>query len=109
MQAPRWLRVEEMFLSRAIGTDKHLMRQLASVYSKPYYNNDVWLTQLHQVAQNEDSWLIQFDADGKIQVQEDKKYIHELLTLLQNKRVRTVVDGVMFDVDGELIALPVVS
>jgi hypothetical protein len=26
---------------------------------------------------------------------------------LQNKRVKTVVDGVMFDVDGELVALDV--
>ncbi len=35
----------------------------------------------------------------------DKKYINELLTLLQNKRVKTVIDSQIFDVDGELIVL----
>ncbi|WP_163371836.1 Kiwa anti-phage protein KwaB-like domain-containing protein [Endozoicomonas acroporae] len=98
-------------LSRAIGTDKHLMRQLASVYAKPFYNDDIWLTKLNLIAEKPESshWLIEYDSDKKIIVKEDKKYIHELLTLLQNKRVRTVVDGVEQDVDGELINLPAAS
>ncbi len=92
-------------LSKSIGSDKHLMRQLASVYAKGYYNNDVWIEQLKKAAIKAGNWLVQFDDDGTIQVQGNKEYIRELLTLLQNKRVKTVVDGVVFDVDGELITL----
>ena len=87
------------------------MRQLASVHSKPYYNNDIWLTKLKEVADKPESshWLIKYDAQDQIIVQEDKAYVRELLTLLQNKRVRTVVDGVEQDVDGELVNLPAAS
>ena len=46
-----------------------------------------------------------FRSHGKIVIEESKEYIKELLTLLQNKRVKTIVDGIVFDVDGELIAL----
>lgn len=42
-------------------------------------------------------------------VQENKEYVKELLILLQNKRVKTVVDGLVFDVEGELIAIPEAS
>ena len=94
-------------LSKSIGNDKHLMRQLASVYEKGYYNNDIWLAKLKVAAESAGNWLVKFDADGSIQVQGNKEYIRELLTLLQNKRVKTVVDGVVFDVDGELITLTV--
>lgn len=94
-------------LTGIIGNDKHLMRQLASVHEKGYFSNDIWLTQLKNVADEAGNWKIKFDHEGKIVVEDNKEYIKELLTLLQNKRVKTVVDGVMFDVDGELIALDV--
>ena len=57
-------------LSRVIGTDKHLMRQLASVHSKPYYNNNAWLIKLKQAAEKPESshWLIKYDDQEKIQV-----------------------------------------
>lgn len=93
------------FLAKGIGTDKHLMRQLASAHEKGYFNNEVWLAKLRKVATEAGNWLIRFDAKGNIEIDEDKTYIKELLTLLQNKRVKTVVDGVMCDVDGELIAI----
>ena len=92
-------------LTSVIGNDKHLMRQLASVHEKGYYSNDIWLTKLKNVADAARNWKIKFDDDGKILVEDNKSYVKELLTLLQNKRVKTVVDGVMFDVDGELVAL----
>lgn len=91
-------------LSDAIGDDKHLMRQLASVHAKGFYADDVWMTKLKQAAESAGNWRIRFDGSGKLEIDEDKAYIKELLTLLQNKRVETVVDHQMFDVDGELIA-----
>jgi hypothetical protein len=94
-------------LTTVIGNDKHLMRQLASVHEKGYFSNDIWLTKLKNVAELAGNWKIKFDDAGKILVEDNKDYVKELLTLLQNKRVKTVVDGVMFDVDGELIALEV--
>jgi hypothetical protein len=94
-------------LTDVIGNDKHLMRQLASVHEKGYYLNDIWLAKLKNVADAAGNWKIKFDADGKILVEDNKDYVKELLTLLQNKRVKTVVDGVIFDVDGELVALNV--
>jgi len=92
-------------LEKVIGNDKFLMRQLASVHQKSYYNNDAWLTQLKNAAENAGNWKIKFDESGKIVVQDDKEYVKELLILLQNKRVKTVVDGYIYDVDGELIAV----
>ncbi|MEY8198135.1 MAG: DUF4868 domain-containing protein [Colwellia sp.] len=92
-------------LTSTIGTDKHLMRQLASVYSKEFYSNQDWMVKLKQAAEEAGNWLIRFDDNGNIEVDDDKAYIKELLTLLQNKRVETVVDHKVCDVDGELIAL----
>ncbi|CAJ1806173.1 hypothetical protein CKOHBEJN_00191 [Aeromonas hydrophila] len=96
-------------LTTVIGNDKRLMRQLASVHSKGHYSDPAWLRRLREVAQEAGNWQIEFDENEQIIIKEDKTYIKEILTLLQNKRVRTVVDGVMFDVDGELIAVPVVQ
>lgn len=92
-------------LVKAVGSDKHLMRQLASVYEKGFYKNDIWLTKLKAAAVEAGNWRIKFHDNGSIIIEEDKIYIKELLTLLQNKRVKTVVDGEIFDVDGELVAL----
>jgi len=94
-------------LTKIIGHDKHLMRQLASVHEKDYYSNDVWLAKLKDAANDAGNWLIKFDDEGKILVEENKNYVKELLILLQNKRVKTVVDEVMFDVDGELVSLEI--
>lgn len=92
-------------LTTIIGNDKRLMRQLASVHEKQYYNNEVWLRRLRQAASDAGNWQIKFDDAGQIIVEENKEYVKEMLTLLQNKRVKTVVDGLMFDVEGELIAI----
>lgn len=91
-------------LTRVIGNDKHLMRQLASVHEKGYFENDIWLAKLKRKSEEAGNWKIKFDDSGKIIIDENKDYVKEVLTLLQNKRVKTVVDEVMFDVDGELIA-----
>ena len=97
---------ESSKLTAIVGEDKRLMRQLASVYEKQHFNNDIWLQKLRDAASEAGNWQIQFDQNGKILVQETKEYVKELLVLLQNKRVKTVVDGLMFDVEGELIAIP---
>ncbi|BCI77604.1 Kiwa anti-phage protein KwaB-like domain-containing protein [Vibrio cholerae] len=100
---------ESSKLTAIVGEDKRLMRQLASVYEKQHFNNDIWLQKLRDAASEAGNWQIQFDENGKILVQETKEYVRELLVLLQNKRVKTVVDGLMFDVEGELIAIPETS
>lgn len=81
------------------------MRQLASLYEKQHFNNDIWLQKLGDATSEAGNWRIQFDENGKILVQETKEYVKELLVLLQNKCVKTVVDGLMFDVESELIAI----
>ncbi|PST96195.1 hypothetical protein C9I87_06565 [Photobacterium iliopiscarium] len=92
-------------LKTVIGNDKFLMRQLASVHDKGFYNNQNWLSNLRAAAATAGNWKIQFDTNNKIIINNDKNYIKEVLTLLQNKRVKTVVDGVVMDVDGELVAI----
>lgn len=92
-------------LSNSIGTDKHFMRQLASVQAKGYYKDAAWMGKLRQEIQAAGNWLIEFNAAGKLVIKEDKAYIKELLTVLQNKRVQTVVDKHICDVDGELTEL----
>lgn len=92
-------------LSSSVGTDKHFMRQLASVQAKGYYKDATWMGKLKQAIQDAGNWLIEFDAEGKLIIKEDKAYIKELLTVLQNKRVQTVVDKHICDVDGELTEL----
>jgi hypothetical protein len=89
----------------AVGIDKHLMRQLAAAHEKGYYTNKEWLTKLKKAADEAGNWKIKFNSSGEIEIDNDKPYIKELLILLQNKRVKTVVDGIIGDVDGELIAL----
>ncbi len=103
--APSFSENEKEKLKQVIGVDKHLMRQLAAAHEKGYYENEAWLTRLRAAAQEAGNWRIRFSDDGKIEVDTDKLYVKELLTLLQNKRVRTIVDGMIFDVDGELIAI----
>ncbi len=95
----------EQIFKDAVGVDKHLMRQLASAHEKGYYADKAWLAKLKLAADTAGTWKIKFNTAGEIEVSNDKAYIKELLILLQNKRVRTVVDGIIGDVDGELIAL----
>jgi len=92
-----------------MGEDKHLMRQLASVEEKALYKDPVWLGKLKTAADSAQNWKIDFDENGKIIVKEDKEYIKEILVLLQNKRVMTVVDKKVFDVDGELIPVSIAT
>ncbi|EGR0760467.1 DUF4868 domain-containing protein [Vibrio parahaemolyticus] len=97
---------ESTKLTSIVGDDKRLMRQLASVYEKKHFQNDIWLQKLREAARDAGNWKIKFDEQGKILVEDNKEYVKELLVLLQNKRVKTVVDGLMFDVEGELIEIP---
>lgn len=95
---------EEIFKS-LVGFDKRLMRQLAAAHEKGYYSNKEWVAKLKAAAEEAGNWRIRFNPQGEIEIDDDKDYIKELLILLQNKRVKTVVDGIVADVDGELIAL----
>ncbi|MGF1840367.1 Kiwa anti-phage protein KwaB-like domain-containing protein [Vibrio atlanticus] len=97
---------EAQKLTNIVSDDKRLMRQLASVYDKQHFTNDLWLRKLREAAEEAGNWQIKFDDHGKIVVEETKEYVRELLILLQNKRVKTVVDGLMFDVEGELTLIP---
>ncbi|MEI8706729.1 hypothetical protein [Pseudoalteromonas sp. B62] len=97
------LEVAKEPLTRVIGNDKYLMRQLASVHEKGHFTDDIWLAKLKIKSEEAGNWKIKFDESGKIIIDETKDYVKEVLTLLQNKRVITVVDEKMFDVDGEFI------
>ncbi|HDO1317783.1 Kiwa anti-phage protein KwaB-like domain-containing protein [Aeromonas veronii] len=100
---------EAIKLTTLVAEDKRLMRNLASVYEKQHFRNEIWLRKLREAAEAAGNWQIKFDTQGRILVQENKEYVKELLILLQNKRVKTVVDGLVFDVEGELIAIPEAS
>lgn len=93
----------DVIFSSIIGEDKHFLRQLSAVQKKGFYKNPVWVDQLKEVAKAAGNWLLEFDLEGKIVVKNEKAYVRELLTVLQNKRVQTVVDKKIFDVDGELV------
>jgi hypothetical protein len=93
----------ELLFASVIGTDKHFLRQLSSVQQKGFYKDPVWVRKLQNEAAAAGNWLLEFDSKGKIIVKEEKSYVRELLTVLQNKRVQTVVDKNVFDVDGELL------
>lgn len=58
-------------LTKIIGNDKHLMRQLASVHEKGYYTNDIWLRRLENAAEEAGNWKIKFDGNGKIKIEEN--------------------------------------
>lgn len=95
---------DDEILSSAIGTDKHFLRQLSSVQQKGFYKNSIWIEKLKKEVKFAGNWLLELDALGKIIVKNEKSYIRELLTVLQNKRVETIVDKMVCDVDGELNA-----
>ncbi|EOB6261492.1 Kiwa anti-phage protein KwaB-like domain-containing protein [Vibrio fluvialis] len=88
-----------------IGKDKHLMRQLAVVEEKGYYKDTEWFKSLIAKVRSKEAedWLIEIDDHDQIVMKEDKTYIKEILTLLQNKRVVTLIDNIIMDVDGDLI------
>ncbi|WP_305462105.1 hypothetical protein [Photobacterium leiognathi] len=45
------------------------MRQLASVYEKQHFNNELWLRKLRDAFDEAGNWQIKFDdVDGKIKV-----------------------------------------
>lgn len=92
-------------LKNAVRSDKYLMRQLTSVHAKGYYADEIWLEKLRSAASNAENWRIKFDTTGDIIIEDDKEYIKEVLILLQNKRVQTIVDQNVFDVDGELVPI----
>lgn len=108
-RSPAMNSYEASKLTAIVAEDKRLMRQLASVYEKKHFTNEIWLRKLREAATTAGNWKIRFDDQGMILVQESKEYVRELLILLQNKRVKTVVDGLIFDVEGELIAVPETS
>lgn len=93
----------EVVFADAIGEDKHFLRQLSAVQKKGFYKNEKWVNQMMAEAKKAGNWLLEFDLQGKIIVKAEKAYVREILTVLQNKRVETVVDKKICDVDGELI------
>lgn len=95
---------DELTLDNAIGTDKHLLRQLSSVREKAHYKDPNWIKSLKAEAQAAGNWMLEFDATEKIVIKKEKLYVRELLIVLQNKRVQTVIDKKIYDVDGELTA-----
>lgn len=104
-ESPNLVAGSEDVFKNLVGLDKRLMRQLAAAHEKGYYSNKEWVAKLRVAAEEAGNWRIKFNDQGEIEIDDDKDYIKELLILLQNKRVKTVVDGIVADVDGELIAL----
>lgn len=102
-ESPLFVESKANALQQAVGKNKNFMRQLASVAAKGYYTDEEWLGKLKVAAQEAGDWLIEFDQNGAIIIKDDTEYLQELLTLLQNKRVKTIVDGEVCDVNGELI------
>ncbi|WP_394165973.1 Kiwa anti-phage protein KwaB-like domain-containing protein [Photobacterium piscicola] len=90
-------------LLKTIGTDKTLMKQLVSAQKSGYYKNPAFSDALKQVVMTDKLGFIEFHDDGSIVIKEDKAYIKELLILLHDKRVRTLILQQVVDVDGNLL------
>ena len=89
-------------LTKIINNDGHLMRNFSSVKELSFYKEDGWFDKLYSAITIDKMGTLQFDENRKIKIINNKIYIKELLTLLQDKRVTTVISKRICDVDGNL-------
>ncbi|HIF9149314.1 TPA: Kiwa anti-phage protein KwaB-like domain-containing protein [Photobacterium damselae] len=89
-------------LINVINGDGHFMRNFSSVKTLSFYKEEGWLDKLYSAITIDKMGTLEFHEDKKIKIKNDKTYIKELLVLLQDKRVTTVISKRTCDVDGNL-------
>jgi len=92
-------------LLNIIGNDKTMMKQLASTQRLSHYKKATFSERLYQKIHLEGFGQLEFDDNNVIVVKNDKAYVKEMLTLLQDKRVITLIFENLADVDGNLSQL----
>ena len=83
-------------ISRLVGNNIKRLRKLSQVKKAGYYNEQNFLQSLKKVNETE-KWGIKYSEDGKLIVTEDD--IETVLTVLNNSRLKSLINSESFDVD----------
>jgi len=79
-----------------VGDNLKRLRKLSQVKKSGYYKDTGFLTKLRQVSKDE-GWEIKYSTDGKLIVDEDD--IDTVLRVLNNDRLKSMINDENFDVD----------
>jgi hypothetical protein len=77
-----------------VGTNLHHLRKLSSIRKSGYYKQPDYIQKLIKVNKKE-KWELKINSDGKIAVEKETVYL--LLKLLNNDRLRSPINGELFD------------
>lgn len=83
-------------ISSLVGNNLKRLRKLSQVKKAGYYKDKNFLTKLKHVSKTE-GWDIKYSADGKLIV--DKDDIDVVLKVLNNDRLKSMINDENFDVD----------
>ncbi|PSU23019.1 hypothetical protein CTM97_19900 [Photobacterium phosphoreum] len=86
----------------AIGNDKSLLKNLAATQRSGHYRNPIFKSKLLAIVRDKKLGNLRFDNDNNIIVDNDKRYIKEIIILLGDKRVKTLILENVADVEGNL-------
>ncbi len=88
-------------LSEKCGSNIHYLRKLCVIEELGYYKDDGFIAKL-KAANTKEGWNLQF-VDGKLAITEDT--LRDVLTLLSNRRVQSMINEERFDVEGTVVPL----
>lgn len=83
-------------ISSLVGSNLKRLRKLSQVKKAGYYKDKDFLTKLKQISETE-GWGVKYSSDGKLIV--DKDDIDVVLKVLNNDRLKSMINDEDFDVD----------
>lgn len=83
-------------IKELVGNNLNRLRKLSQVKKSGYYRDVSFLVKLRQVSEQE-GWGIKYSGDGKLIVDEDD--IDTVLRVLNNDRLKSMINDENFDVD----------
>ena len=81
-----------------VGDNMRRLRRLSKVKNAGYYKNGAYLDQLKKVS-NEQGWGLEYTGNGTLVISEEN--IDDVLILLNNDRLTSLIDQTTFDVDAK--------
>ena len=94
----------DIFIS-TIGSDKTLLKNLASTQRSGHYRNPEFKAKLLSIVKDQKLGNLKFDENNNIIIENNKLYLKEVITLLGDKRVKTLILENLADVEGNLHVL----
>ena len=88
-------------LAEKCESNMHYLRKLCVIEELGYYKDDGFIERL-KLANEREGWKLQF-VDGKLAITEET--LRDVLTLLSNRRVQSMVNEERFDVEGTVVPL----